>query len=92
MLYELVTLTAPFPSSSLYELVNAIVSVRVRPIEKKIYSENVYSLIDSLLTKDANSRPNIEKIMFVSSIYVNLTTIVNIQKMLYIKFIYNKEN
>lgn len=62
VLYELVALKQPFDSKSLHELLHLIVKGHYEPLDAS-YSDNIRSLVRSMLTQDPSNRPAVADII-----------------------------
>ena len=60
VIYELCTLEFCFDCDSLYGLCNKIINGQYNKIDSKIYYKEIQDLIDLLLKKDFDERPNID--------------------------------
>ena len=63
VIYELCTLELCFDSDSIYGLCNKIIDGQYNKIDSKNYYKEIQDLIDLLLKKDFNERPNINAIL-----------------------------
>ena len=62
ILYELCTLDYCFNSDNIISLNNKIINEKTPKINLKIYDKEIQKLINSMLQKDPNKRPNIDEI------------------------------
>ena len=49
----------PFPGNSLGAITKRIISLNYEPINTDVYSKNLQNLLESMLQKDPDQRPNI---------------------------------
>ena len=63
ILYELCTLNYIFPADNQYVFVNSVIKSKPKKIDSRYYGPELQSLIDSLLEKNPDKRPNIESVI-----------------------------
>ena len=76
ILYELCTFTHPFNGQNMKLLMTNIIRNKYRPINDK-YSQNLHNLVNSMLSKDPSSRPNINQILSIPFIKEKLSYLLD---------------
>jgi serine/threonine protein kinase len=68
-MYEMCTFTKPFEGNSIHFLALKIIKGKYKKISPTVYSLNLRSLVESLLTVDPIKRPTIDEVVSKSSCY-----------------------